>query len=39
MRYPPVRLNVVVRVPVGEPGYDDQKGDRDAEAGGDLAFD
>ena len=39
VRNPMVRFNVAMRVPVGEPGDDDQKGDRDAEAGGDLGFD
>jgi hypothetical protein len=36
---PLVRFNVGMRIPVGEPGDDDQKRDRDAEAGGNLAFD
>ena len=39
MRDPTVRFNVGVRIPVGEPGDDDQKRDRDAETGSDLAFD
>jgi hypothetical protein len=39
VRDPTVRFNVGVRIPVGEPGDDDQKRDRDAEADGDLAFD
>jgi hypothetical protein len=39
VRDPLVRFNVGMRIPVGEPGDDDQKRDRDAEAGGDLAFD
>jgi hypothetical protein len=34
-----VRFNVGVRIPVGDSRDDDQKRDRDAEAGGDLAFD
>ena len=39
VRDPLVRFNVGVRIPVGEPGDKDQKSDRGAEAGGDLAFD
>lgn len=39
VRDPLVRFNIRVRIPVGEPGDDDQKRDRDAEAGRDLAFD
>ena len=39
VRDPLVCFNVAVRIPVGESGDDDQKRDRDTEAGGDLAYD